>query len=341
MMKRREFLRNSLGAFTAAILPRGLRAQRDAAATKRILYVLGQFFAGEPQAMRATAKTIGASSFNVVILSFLQAAWSRGKLSLSYNGNDVRQLSPELPALFHHIRSGFPGKKRLLLSIGGWQQTATFAAIRRAGAAAFVRQLSEQVIVPLGLDGIDLDLEPDTGGLDRWLAVHREYGKVLADVTNEYKRLHPEHIVTHAPLSHVAAQVYAAAMPLPGLPQGLLAAMRTGRGNNIDWLNVQLYAGNSPFDGDIAAFYRDDLMGPLAARTKDTGIRNALDFCVPLFQPQARQSLAVCRETIRRIDRSCANLHLGNVRGAALWEYAQIASRMEEWSQGLEAVLHT
>jgi hypothetical protein len=308
--------------------------------THRILYVLGQFSAGTPQAMHAAAETIGASSFNVVILSFLQAAGSRGKLSLNYNGNDIAQLSPMLPALFRRIRSGFPEKKQMLLSIGGWQQTATFAAIRDVGAAAFVRQLSEQVIVPFGLDGIDLDLEPDTGGLDQWIAVHREFGKVLADVTNEYKRLRPEHIVTHAPLSHIAAQAYAAAMPLPGLPQGLLAATRTARGNNIDWLNVQLYAGSSPFEGDIAAFYRDDLVGTLAAHAKDTGIRNALDFCVPLFQPQAKQSLAVCRQAIRQIDRRCADLHLGNVHGAALWEYAQIASRMEEWSQGLETALH-
>lgn len=338
-IQRRRFLCNSLAVIGSTTIRAQVLGPGSYIPPKQILYVLGQFSAGKQEAMQAAAETIGASRFNIVVLSFLQAAWTNGKLSLSYNGNDVARLAPGLPALFRRMRSGFATRRRLMISIGGWQQTATFAAIQKAGAAAFVQQFSEQVIVPFGLEGIDLDLEPETGGLDQWIAVHREYGKVLADVTNKYKRLHPAHTVTHAPMSHVAAQVYAAAMPLPGMPHGLLAATQTARGNNVDWLNVQLYAGSSPLEGDVAAFYRGELAGPLAKHQEENGIRNALAFCVPLFQPQAKQPLAVCREAILQIDRRCADLHFGNVRGVALWEYAQIAAGMEKWSRGLESVL--
>jgi len=320
-----------------ALAPRSLHAvaRRPVESTRRILYVLAQFSQATPEAMRAVVETIGASSFNVVVLSFLQATWNNDKLALRYNGNDVRRLSPELPALLHRLRSGFSVPKRLMLSIGGWQQLSTFAAIRSCGVSAFVRQLSKQVIEPLGLAGIDLDLEPQTGGMDQWINVYREYGKLLVDLTNEYKRIHPDHLVTHAPLFGVAAELYATPTLLSGLPQGLLAGTRTSQGNNVDWINVQLYAGNMPIAEDIGSFYRKSLMTPMLAHRAATGVQNPLHFCVPLFQPQARQSLGVCVQSLRRIEDACADLHLGNAGSVALWEYAQIADEMEKWSRGL------
>jgi hypothetical protein len=276
----------------------------------------------------------------VLILSFLQANLVGGKLTLLYNGNEFSSLSPQVPALLTRLRSGFGVRKRVMLSIGGWQEQATFEAIRSFGVPAFVRQLTTEVIQPLGLDGIDLDLEPRTGGLDRWIAVHNTYGKTLADLTNEYKRVHPTHWVTHAPPSGVAAELYAKPKAIPGLNGGLLAATRTAHGNNIDWLNVQFYEGGVVGNGDIAGYYRNSLAAPLIAMEKQTGISRPLHFLTPLFQPEAKQPLEFCRQTIQAINDRCANLHAGRVDGVGLWDYRQVAPSIRNWSRGLEAALH-
>jgi len=342
-MLRRTFLRNSLGTLAATTLAGASYLASETSlqkgATRRILYVLAGFSQATPQAMHAVVETIGASRFNVIILSFLQASFNAGKLTLLYNGNEFSRLSPELPSLFTRLRTGFSSSKQIMLSIGGWQQLATFQAIRGIGVSKFVQQLTEQVVAPLGLEGIDLDLEPQTGGLDHWIDAHHEYGKTLVDLTNEYKRVHPAHRVTHAPLSALAAQLYAKPAPLPGLPAGLLAATRTPHGNNIDWLNVQFYEGGLVANGDIAGFYRDSLARPLAAIQTQTGVANPLHFFLPLFQPEAKQPLAFCRQTIQAIDRRCADLHLGTLNGVALWEYRQVAPSIRDWSDGLTGAL--
>ncbi|MEO6829508.1 MAG: glycoside hydrolase family 18 protein [Acidobacteriaceae bacterium] len=322
----------ALGSLTAA---GAVRAER----TRRILYVLGQFSQATPPAMQAVVETIGGSGFNVAILSFLQASSAGGKLTLLYNGNEFSSLAPEVPALLARLRSGFSLRRRVMLSVGGWQETATFAAIRSFGAGNFVRQLSERVIRPLGFDGIDLDLEPQTGGLDHWMETHREYGRVLAEITNEYKRVHPEHVVTHAPLSMVAAEMYAKATPLPGLPQGMLAATCADGKNNIDWLNVQFYEGGLMAHGDIAGFYCDSLAAPLTKMRERTGVARPLHFFTPLFQPEAKQPLVFCQQTMRAIDGRCAGLHAGRLDGVALWDYRQVASSINTWATGLAAAL--
>lgn len=339
-MLRREFLRSSFGALAAATVAPRMKAQITASGpSRRILYLLGQFSDATPASMRACVETVGGSGFNVLILSFMQAKLAGGQLKLTFNGNAFSNLSPLVPGMLARLRSGFATRKRVMLSIGGWQNLPTFEAIRSFGVPAFVRQLTEQAIAPLGLDGIDLDLEPQTGGLDRWFAVHREYGKTIVDLTNEYKRVHPAHLVTHAPTSAVAAEFYAQPAAVPGVNGGLLHATRTNRGNNIDWLNVQLYEGGAVEGGDIAGYYRDSLVKPMMKIVPQTGIAKALPFLTPLFEPAAKQPLAFCRRTIAAIDARCADLHAGRVRGAALWDYDQIARSIGDWTQGLEAAL--
>ncbi len=342
-MQRREFLRSSFGSLASVAISShaGFSASRvQSDRTRRILYVLGQFSQATPKSMQAVVESIGRSGFNVAILSFLQAKVAGGKLTLLYNGNEFSLLAPQVPALLAQLRSGFGAPKRVMLSIGGWQETATFEAIRSFGVAAFVRQLNQQVVHPLGLDGIDLDLEPQKGGLDQWMAVHREYGQALAEITNEYKRVHSDHLLTHAPLSILAAELYAKPQPLPGLNDGMLAATRNGGKNNIDWLNVQFYEGGLIAGGDIAGFTCDSLAKPTIAMRAQTGVRNPLHFFTPLFQPQAKQPLAFCQQTIRAIDQRCAGLHAGGVDGVALWDYRQVVNSIDVWSAGLESVLH-
>jgi len=338
-MLRREFLKASLGAFAANALAPGAIASAQSRETRRILYVLGRFSQSKPKAMQAAVETLGGSGFNVIVLSFLQAQLAAGKLTLLYDGTEFSALAPQLPAMLARLRSGFGGRKRIMLSIGGWQNLPTFQTIRSFGVPAFVRQLTEQAIAPFGLDGIDLDLEPQTGGLEHWREVHVEYGATLAALTNEYKRVHPTHLVTHAPISVIAAEMYVKPAPLAGLQDGLLAATHTPNGNNIDWLNIQFYEGGVVVGESIADYYRERLAGPLARLHARARVAKPIEFLTPLFEPSAKQPLSFCRQTIASIDARCADLHSGRVNGAGLWDYSQIRTSIGDWSAGFASAL--
>lgn len=334
-MRRREFLGSCLAAGALDAVP---AVAAPAAATRRILYVYGQI--PQPQqAVNAAVEALGNSGFNVLILSFLRVFLNGDQLELRYNDTPFSELNATLAPVVRRLQTGFAGRKRVLLCLGGWAQLGAFEAVRRFGVPRFIAQLNREVNTPLGIDGLDLDLEPMTGGLPEWMAVHHEYGKTVADITNEYKRSNPSHIVTHAPVSGIAADLYAKPTPLPGLPQGLLAATRTTQGNNIDWLNVQLYEGGAVTGMTIPDFYRSRLVAPLEASQAASGVRRPLRFFTPLFEPHANQQLEFCRKTIRAIDASCRSLNAGSVDGVALWEYRQIASAIDRWSSGLQGVL--
>lgn len=340
-MQRRDFLWSCAGALASAAVAKVAAPRDGRSETRRVLYVMAQLTQTDATALHELTETLGSSGFNVFILSFLQAEYSDSKVMLSYNGNPLSAFVPGVPASLAHLRAGFAERKRLLLSIGGWNHAQTFEAIRSAGVPAFVRQLSEQIITPLGLDGIDLDLEPGVGGIEQWFGVHREYGKTIVELTNEYKRLYPSHVVTHAPVAPVAAELYTKPTALPGLPQGLLAGTRAGDKNNIGWLNVQLYEGGEIAGGDIAGFYRDSLVKPLLAMRAQTGIAMPLPFLIPLFEPAAKQPLEFCQQTIAAIDKGCEELHAGKVSGIALWDYRQVQPAIAEWSRGIETVLQS
>jgi hypothetical protein len=340
-MRRRAFLGSSiLAAAGALVAPRAAPSNLQGARTRRILYILGQFSAGTPEAMHLAAETIGNSSFNVLILAFLQATLVNGKLSLSYNGNAFPQLGPQVPALLARLRSGYGARKRLILSIGGWASAGNFEAIRSFGVPAFVRRLTQEAIAPLGIEGLDLDPEPNRGGMDQWMGVYREYATTLIEITKEYKRVHPTHLVTHSPIAAVAAEFYAKGGRQASQGTTLLEATRAHGGNSIDWLNVQFYEGGLIENGDIAGFYRDSLAAPLKLRATQTGIPNPMSFLMPGFEPEAGQPLAFCQQTIAAINRRCADLHMGKLKGAALWDYRQVAPEMANWSHGMEAALH-
>ncbi len=341
-MNRREFLLSSLAAGLAANSVRGMsqRGSRSVLdSSRRILYVMADLTETNPARQRTLVDTLGSSGFNVLILSFIEASMAGGKLSLLYNDNAIQSFAPQFPALLAQLRSGFAARKRIQISIGGWGHTATFAAIRGVGVPAFVRQLTEEIIAPLGLDGIDIDLEPQHGGLENWMGVHRDYGKTIVDLTNEYKRVHPTHLVTHAPISPVAAEMYVKAVSVEGRKISLLEGTRTPQGNNVDWLNVQFYEGGVVVEGTIADYYRTQLAGPLSAKLDSFGIAQPLHFLTPTFEPQAKQPLKFCQQTIAAINQSCEDLQAGKLNGVALWDYLQVAPDIDDWSRGLEEAL--
>lgn len=302
--------------------------------------MLGQFEQTDEARLNAIAATLAGSRFNVFTLAFLGVDLTQGKLQLLYNGHAFPALSPRLSEILRRLQGG--GTKKILLSIGGWQSANTFAVIRSTGIPAFVQQLTQQVIAPLRLDGIDLDLEPMQGGLDQWMAAYREHGATLALLTNEYKRIHPNHIVSHSPIAPVVAELYVKDVEMDGLRDGLLSSTRTMHGrNNINWLNVQLYEGGTVVGGDNATYYKESLVQPLLPLQKKTRIQYPLDFLQPTFQPEAKppQSMEFCRQALIGINALCATLHGGRLQGVSVWEYKQIASGIFAWSQSMEEAL--
>jgi len=335
---RRSFLR--CGA--AAILAAGARGRAQAPATpgRRILYVAGRFSSPRAAAFEAAVAAIGPSEFNVIILAFAQASYRQGRLRLLYNGVPPRRLSPRLSESLRQLRGGFRTRKRILLSLGGWGNAATFAAIRSAGVDAFLRQLDDEIVGPLGLDGLDLDLEPGTKAENTpagWHAVHDDLGGTLVTVTNAYMRRHPGHWITHAPISSVAAALYVRDGKVRGIPGSIFQATRAGTGNNIAWLNVQFYEAGDPKPQPVAAYYRDQLLQPLLDGRRGTGLARPWEALALGFEPHYHQNLEACEATLRAVRRATAGS--GPPGGAFVWQYGQIAHEVKQWGTGLrEAV---
>ncbi len=342
-MQRREFLK--LGAAAAVAQPLAARAWAAAARGRRILYVAGGV-------SPALVERLGPSGFDVAILAFLYARWRKGRLELRYNGLPARALPPRLGPELRRLRRGFAARKRVMISLGGWGNSATFAAIRSAGVERFLEQFNREFVEPLGLEGIDLDLEPSTVAENTpagWRAVHEEYGATLVALTNGYKTRHPDHDVTHAPIASVAARFYARDGGLRGVRGSFFEAARTARGNNLSWLNVQFYeAGDPKFGLDAGArpatipeFYRSELLEPMWRGRTATGVARPWERLIPGFEPRYRQTLAFCEQTLRQVNRGAAALAGAGATagGVFLWDYQQIAAHLPAWSAGLGRAL--
>ena len=334
---RREFLRIGAGAALGLVVPTwasGTQTSRPPA--RRILYIAGHVD-------RLLVERLGPTGFNVGILAFLYARYSaQHGLRLSYNGVAPSRLPRALAANLRRLRHGYGEPKTFLISLGGWGNRATFEAIRSAGVERSLAQIEREITGPLGLDGLDLDLEPSTAAENTpagWHAVHDDLGTTLVELTNRYMRRHPGHVVTHAPIASVAARLYARNGHVRGVPGSLFEATRSPRGNNIAWLNVQFYEAGDPKPTSIPEFYRDQLVRPMLTQRASTGIPRPWEALIPGFEPRYHQSLPVCEQALRALNRTLAPW--GSVGGVFLWQYGQIAATVGTWGAGLQQALLT
>jgi len=327
-------LRLGAGAALGLVVPGCASAPRPP--SRRIVYIAGHLD-------RALVQRLGPAGFNVAILAFLYARYVPGQgLRLSYNGVAPARLPRALAADLRLLRDGFGERKKLLISLGGWGNRRTFDAIRSAGVEPSLAQIEREITGPLGLDGLDLDLEPSTVAENTpagWHAVHDDLGATLVALTNRYMRHHPSGIITHAPIASVAASLYARDGHVRGVPGSFFHATRSPRGNNIAWLNVQFYEAGDPKPLSIPAFYRDQLVRPLLARRAATGIARPWEALIPGFEPRYHQNLAACEQTLRALNRALAPQ--GPVGGVFLWQYGQIAPAVASWGAGLRQALLT
>ncbi|MGA7411778.1 MAG: glycosyl hydrolase family 18 protein [Bryobacteraceae bacterium] len=329
---RRQLLRL---AALSGIVPLA-RAQTKPA--RLVLYAFNQLI-GSTDSTRQMVEEVGESSFNVVILAFLNIRQSNGQAIFRYNDSPLAQLPKELPAHIQKLKSGFSAPKKVLISLGGWANQDDFRSIRAIGVEKFIGQLNSQVIRPLSLDGIDIDLEPAIESPEAWQSIYDELGRTIVDLSNRYKAANPEHVVTHAPTSGLTAGLYIKDGRLHGLAGSILESTRAASGNNIDWLNVQFYEGGAVKNETITSFYKDQLVAGLAAKSKSTGIDNPLDFLSPTFEPDFHQPLAFCQSTLRDLTQACrAN---GRLDSVGLWEYGQTKAHTRDWSQGLAGSLRS
>jgi hypothetical protein len=325
---RRELLRLAAASGVASFAP----AQAKPQLPRLVLYVFDRV-AGPAQPIDEMIEAIGASSFNVLILAFLNIRQSNGQAIFRYNDTPLAQLPKELPAHIQKLKSGYAAPKKVLISLGGWANQDDFRAIRSIGVEGFVGQLNSQVIRPLGLDGIDIDLEPAIESPEAWQAIYDELGRTIVDLTNRYKAANPHHVVTHAPTSGLTERLYINNGSLQGLAGSILESTRAASGNNVDWLNVQLYEGGAVKNGTITGFYKDQLVASLVAKSNSTGIAAPLSFLSPTFEPDFHQPLQFCQGTLRDIAKACRAA--GRLDSVGLWEYGQTKARTRDWSQGL------
>ncbi len=297
-----------------------------------VLYVFAQLV-GPVQSIHEMIEAIGESSFNVLIFAFLNIRQSNGQAIFRYNDSPLAQLPADLPDHIQKLKSGFSAPKKVLISLGGWANQGDFRSIRTIGVDEFIGQLNTQVIRPLGLDGIDIDLEPAIESPEAWQAIYDELGRTIVDLTNRYKAANPHHVVTHAPTSGLTERLYINNGRLQGLAGSILESTRAASGNNVDWLNVQLYEGGAVKNGTITSFYKDQLVASLVAKSKPTGIAAPLDFLSPTFEPDFHQPLEFCQGTLRDLAEACRAA--GRLDSVGLWEYGQTKTRTSEWSQGL------
>lgn len=286
---------------------------------------------------------LGPTGFNVGILAFLYARYApKQGLRLSYNGVAPSRMPHALAANLRQLRHGYGERKKILISLGGWGNRETFEAIRAAGVERSLAQIEREVTGPLGLDGLDLDLEPSTAAENTpagWHAVHDDLGSTLVELTNRYMQRHPDHVVTHAPIASVAASLYARNGQVRGVPGSFFEATRSPRGNNLAWLNVQFYEAGDPKPTSIPEFYRNQLVRPMLDQRAATGIARPWEVLIPGFEPRYHQNLPVCEQTLRAVNRALAPW--GLVGGVFLWQYGQIAATLETWSAGLQRALLT
>ncbi|HWG38589.1 MAG TPA: glycosyl hydrolase family 18 protein, partial [Terriglobales bacterium] len=279
-MLRRDFLWFGAGAAAARWLP-------AAPEPRRVLYVSGSIRA-------QVAERLAPTRFNTLILAFVYARWHAGRLALTWNGTPGARLG-EAAAELRRLRG-----RRVLASLGGWGNAATFAAIRSAGVERFLDQFDRELAEPLGLRGIDLDLEPGTVAENTpagWRAVHEEYGGLLVALTKAYARRHPGHAVTHAPIAGVAASLYARDGKLAGVRGSLIEATA----GSLSWLNVQFYEAGDPKPESIVAFYKRELMDPLRAARPVAGWERPWERVLPGFEPKYQKTRAACSAALAGI----------------------------------------
>lgn len=192
------------------------------------LYAYG--FDGDATKVGQEVADIGPTQFDVVILPFIHVH-EDGALVL--NDTPVGQLWSGLPGAIEQLKTGFAVPKRVLMSIGGWDNANDWVNLGKYSSQAIENLVS--FAQSHNIDGIDLDFEGGPNGYDDYCK------QVVAKTARAYKAQMATGLVTAPPYTE---QDWWAG------PGGVLAlAVEDGR-NVVDWFNVQFYEGESDIQPD-------------------------------------------------------------------------------------------
>ena len=188
-------------------------------------------------------------------------------------------LTPGLPSKFKTLRDA---GVNLLVSIGGWNGADNFAKIKQAGIRDFVIYLTEGILEPYNLNGINIDLEPGDEG-PGWSAVYQEYGQTIVDLSNALAA--KGYVVTHTPANGLSTQFYSQSCPGLANDQPILEATYVNGKQSISYLNVQYYAGGDPLGTSTGVQDYIALANTLAGIQNSTGVNNPAEFLMAGFSP--------------------------------------------------------
>src|SRR3954453_21515627 len=116
-----------------------------------ILYAYGF---DPPNDVGAEVEKIGPTYFNVVIIPFIHI---HDDASLYLNNTAAGDPGPEWPGAIEKLKTGFPVAKRVLVSIGGWDNPNDWTVLGK-DMSAVVGNLVDFAQAN-GIDGFDLDFE--------------------------------------------------------------------------------------------------------------------------------------------------------------------------------------
>ncbi|HKP75334.1 MAG TPA: glycosyl hydrolase family 18 protein [Longimicrobiaceae bacterium] len=271
-----------------------------------------------------TVTELAGLDWNVCILAFLHVHARTLPMELFFNGTPFGKLYPGLGQQLARLKAS---GKRLLISIGGWYNACDFSGIQTAGVAEFLARMRQQVITPLGLDGIDLDLEPTPDDQyycppePDWNDVYQKYSPVLVELTNQAAAAGL--LVTHAPALYMRPGFYTDR-------GGILdrTSLRP-KGNNIAWLNFQTYDKGEQLPERYEAFVD-------AIETGYTGIANPAGFVSAGFgiADDLYDDPEVARQAIQQL-----RAKYGGINGGFVWRYTSDRAQIAQWATALSQAL--
>lgn len=198
---------------------------------------------------------------NVVVLAFARPdVGYRGGLDLTGTGLQVPFSGAVLRDAAARLRERNPGT-RVLLSVGG----ATYHNWRDfdpQGVARLVRDL--------GLDGVDLDYEPEQPGCRRMPDRSQRCASdhTWRDLVSRMRAALPRPALLAVPGWSVAAYgegAWAEARPVSPWTGNLLALLRSPEADHLDFVSIMAYGADARFDPlEAFAAYRAVWDGPLA-----------------------------------------------------------------------------
>lgn len=215
---------------------------------RKMIWVSGIFDQTGPSsktAMDAAVNLLGPTQFDTIFLNFLHVM---GNGTVTYNNTPLNELSPYVATALGRLKNGFPVKKKIVISLGGWGSQNDWDNLNNGNIPGFVKQVSSWAKTA-GIDGVDFDFEG--------FPYDSPYDEVISKTANGYAAAMPGSIVTLTP--YLDSDFWT----------GVLTETATASGNNISWINLMLYMGPTNI-GDWRENFKDWLAAVAAPGTKIT-----------------------------------------------------------------------